>query len=345
MICGHAGNNTTRIFQPLERSLEIPDIFLMFVSLLGILLNALLLVLGRNKLPKSCLIFICNLAAADLATTFIALILGFRRVITNKTFGRIVSMMSWCTVMASLQTLLAIAVQRYIAVVHSLWSHSRMKNHQWFYKLVTVIIWSVALIFGPFLHYYSRITMLIMTCLSEIMIIIIITLYVKIYLKFRSYRVKDEEGIFATDERRLFSNLKKEAKLSIVVCCVTIMLVIGCLPNIIILQIMQAMALSGNLKKMLCTKILHDFNSYWVVVEVLGFSLNPLIYFWHLQITNKINANSEGFRNVIGTKKTTRRRIAPDITIMQSRTTEMTNSVCLADGETTQASSSVTSRC
>lgn len=344
MMCGNAGNNTTHMIETRKHSLQVPDIFLMFVALLGVLLNGLLLIFGRKNLPKSCSIFICNLAAADLATALVALVLGFRRLITCKMFRRIIGIISWSTVLASFLTLLGIALQRYIAVVHSVWSHSRMKNHQWFYKLIITGIWLVALVFALFLHYYSRVTMLIITCLSEIMIIVIIVLYLKIYSSFRSYRVKDKEGIFAANERRLTFNLKKEAKLSMIVCCVTAMLVIGVLPNVIILQTMQIMALSG--KKIKCMKILHDVNSYWVVIEVLGFSLNPLIYFWHLQMSNKISSDGsiERFRRTLGFPRT-KRRIVPELTITQSRPTEMTNSVCLAEKETTQVSNTMTSSC
>ncbi len=345
-MCGSAGNNTTNTMQAREHSLQVPDIFLMFVALLGVFLNGILLIFGRKNLPKSCSIFICNLAAADLATAVVALMLGFRRLITCEIFGRIIGIMSWCTVLASFLTLLCIAVQRYIAVVHSVWSHSRMKNQQWFYKLIVTGIWVVALIFALFLHYYSDVTKLVITCLSEIMIIVIIALYLKIYLSFRSYRVKDKEGIFATNERRLSFNLKKEAKLSMVVSCVTVMLVIGVLPNVIILQTMLVMLLSGIVKDINCMKTLHDFNSYWAVMEVLGFSLNPLIYFWHLQLTNKIGSDTsiETFRNAVGFPRA-RRRIVPEVTIVQSRPTEMTNSVCLAEKETMQLSNTVTSSC
>ena len=344
MVCGDAGNNTTQIIPTREHSLQVPDILLIFVSLIGVLLNGLLLAFGRKNLPKSCSIFISNLAVADLATSFVALTLGFRRLISHLRFRRVIKIMSWSTVLASFLTLLAIALQRYIAVVHSVWSHSRMKNHKWFYKLTTIGIWLVALIFALFLHYYSRITMLFMTCLSEIMIVAIIMLYMKIYLSFRSYRLKDKEGIFAGNKRRLILNLKKEAKLSMVVCSVTGMLVIGVLPNVIILQTMLVMALSGSAEKIECMKILHDFNSYWVVIEVLGFSLNPLIYFWHLQITNK-NGRDKRFEMVRPAIVFSKRKIVPEVTIMRSRPTEMTNTVCLAESETIQTSEIMTSSC
>ena len=343
MTCVDAKNNTTQMInEDIEHSLQVPDIFLMFVALIGIFLNGILLFFGRKNLPKSCSIFICNLAAADLATALVALMLAFRRLITRKIFRRVIILMSWCTVLASFLTLLSIAIQRYLAIVHSLWSHSRMNNNQWLYKLILIGIWSVAVITGMSLYYHSPVTMLVITCLSEIMIIVIIFLYMKIYLSFRRYRIKAKEGIFATNERHLSFNLKKEAKLSMVVCNVTAMLVIGVLPNVIILQTMLAMTLSGNAEKMKCMKILQDFNSYWVVIEVLGFSLNPLIYFWHLQITNRIDSDStiEKIRGAVGFPKA-RRRIVPEITFMQSPQTEMINSVCLAETETIEMSNNV----
>ena len=348
MACVNAGINTTQmISQDSKHSLQVPDIFLMFVSLIGVFLNGVLLIFGRKNLPKSCSIFICNLAAADLATALVALMLGFRRLITCEIFLRVITLMSWCTVLASFLTLLSIALQRYVAIVHSLWSHSRMNNYQWFYKLILIGIWSVAVITGLLLYYNSRVTMLVITCLSEIMIIVIIALYLKIYLSFRSYRIKAKKGIFATNERHLSFNLKKEEKLSIVVCNVTAMLVIGVLPNVVVLQTMLAMTLSGNAEKMNCMKILRDFNSYWVVMEVLAFSLNPLIYFWHLRITNRIGSEStiDEIRCAVGLPKA-RRRIAPEITFMQSQQTETINSVYLAESETTEVSKNAgTSTC
>ena len=330
---GDAGNNTTQWApRTTNHTLQVPDIFLIFVALIGVLLNGLLLIFGRKRLPKSCSLFICNLAVADLATALAALLLGFRRLVTSEIFHCLVGTVSWSSVFASFLTLLSIALQRYIAVVHSVWSHSRLKHQQWIYKLIIAGIWSVTLIFAICLIYGKRATMFSMTCLSEIMIIMIVVLYFKIYLSFRSYRLQDVEGIFAADEQRLSINLKKEAKLSMVVCCVTAMLVIGVLPNVIILQTMTLMVLTGNTEKM---RRLNEFNSYWVIMEVLGFSLNPLIYFWHLQITNKVSSDSvERFPHAVGVPK---RRIVPEITIMQSRATEMsqmTTSVCPAERET-----------
>lgn len=68
-----------------------------FFAVLGVLLNGLLLIFGRNSLPKSCSIFICNLAAEDLAITLVALVLGFLRLIACKMFRRIIVIVSWST--------------------------------------------------------------------------------------------------------------------------------------------------------------------------------------------------------------------------------------------------------
>ena len=333
--CSNVRNNTTQVIQNSGNSVQVPDIFLILVALIGILLNGVLLVVGRKNVPKSCLIFICNLAVADLATAVVALLLGFKTLIGSKVFHRIFAIASWCTVLASFLTLLGIAVQRYISVVYSMWSHSRMKNLEWFYKLIIVVIWLLALTLAPFLHYFKLVTLLIMTTFEELMIIVIIVLYLNIYWSFRSYRLKDKEGLFAKDKERLRLNLKKEAKLSVVVCCVTAMLVIGVLPNVITVQAMTTMVLSRDVKNLHCTKILNDFHSYLMFIEVLGFGLNSIIYFWHNRIRNMTsNANwLVRVRRAIGMTKA-KGRIVPEITIMQSRTTEMAHSVCSAERET-----------
>ena len=327
-MCGNAENNTTQVDDTTDKSLHVPDIFLIMVASIGMLLSGVLLIFGRKNLPKSCSLFICNLAAADLATAFAAFAIGFEKLIASRIFRRIIDITAWCTVLASFLTLLGIALQRYISVVYSIWSHSRMKDLERFYKLIIVGIWLVALSLAPFLHYFSLVTLLIITSFEEIMTIGIIVLYLSIYWSFRNYRIKDKEGIFARNEERLRLSLKKEAKLSVVVCCVTAMLVIGILPNVITVQIMTITLLSGNVQDLSCIKILNDFNSYLMIIEVLSFSLNPLIYFRHNQVINKISNDNYGLKRIRHAISMAReKRVVPQITIMHSRTTEITNAV------------------
>ena len=199
MMCGHAGNNNTTIMiQMNEGSIQVPDILLMLVASLGVLLNGM--IFSRKCLPKSCSLFIYNLAAADLGTSIFAFVLGFRRIIPYKILKKVTAIMSWSTTMASFLILFAIAVQRYLIVAHSLWSYSRMNDFQKLYKLIIIGIWFLALLFGLFLYYFTRITALILTCLDEIMIIMIIALYLQIYSTFRSYILRDKTGIFGTNE-------------------------------------------------------------------------------------------------------------------------------------------------
>ena len=88
------------------------------------------------------------------------------------------------------------------------------------------------------------------------------------------------------------------------VCYATAMFVIGVLPNVIILQKMEIVILFGDVNKMNCIEIFNYLNSYLAVMEVLGFSLNQLIYFSHRQITQKIIESSiERFQNTVGFSK------------------------------------------
>ena len=91
------------------------------------------------------------------------------------------------------------------------------------------------------------------------------------------------------------------------------MLVIGMLPNIVVLQLIEITALSRNSDEAECIpELLFKFNSYWCVFEVLCFSLNPLVYFWHLEITNKFIKEKlmDRIRHAIGLPKG---KIVPEV--------------------------------
>ena len=277
------GNITQRENQLIQNLLSIPDILTIVVAIIGIFLNGLLLILCRKRLPGIYVIFVRNLATADLCTALSSLAWAFRRLISSRRMWDIIALFSWTSVFVSFLTLLAVVVQRYIAVVHSVWSHSTMKKYSKLFKQISVAMWLVSTPCG-ILYYFKRIiTSFVLTFIFEAIIIITIVLYFKIYKFLRKYRMQNRQGIFA-NQRQFQLNMKKEAKLTVVVFWITGVLIVGVLPYIILLQIRTSHLLFGNRQFLRCnTDIILRFSSYWFVVEMLSFSLNPIIYAWRFR--------------------------------------------------------------
>ena len=309
-------NNETQTNQVEKDSFEVPDVLLIVVSTIGVLLNGLLVAFGRPSLPKSCAVFICNLAVADLGTVLIAVLWGFRRMISSSRFLSIASSLSWVTVSVSFSTLLAIAVQRYMAVVHSLWSFSEMKNHTRLFKRVSISTWLFFVILGVVHNYHRAATSFPLVIIFELIITVVVFLYFQVYMFVRNYRIRNGQGIFA-NQTGLLLKMKKEAKLSVVVFCVTALLIVAVLPYIIILQLKVSLFLFGDSQSLLCNRTLSVFDSYWVAMEMLAFSLNPIIYAWRFRITNR------QARRVIPRRKTGAGSIGQQQTVGTSNFTEL----------------------
>jgi hypothetical protein len=84
--------------------------------------------------------------------------------------------------------------------------------------------------------------------------------------------------------------LEKENKLTKTVFWVSGVLIIGVLPYIILLQLGVTKELFNKLDVLNCNKTFKDFAYYWVILEMLAFSLNPAVYLLRYKVDSaKLN--------------------------------------------------------
>ncbi|XP_028408573.1 sphingosine 1-phosphate receptor 1-like [Dendronephthya gigantea] len=286
-MCGGIKNDT---FQETSvKSLDIQQICLIVISTIGVLLNGFLLCAVR--LPKSCSALVRNLAIVDLCTAFLSFFWVFREMISSKLLlGIVLETLSWMFVFVSFLTILAIAIQRYIAIEYAMWTYSVMKNKPRLSRTISICTWFISIIFGSarfYLHWH--IISFILTIIYELIVISTIVLYFMIFTSFHRYKFKDRQGLFS-DKSRLKLQVEKESKLTKTVFWVSGVLVVGVLPYIVLLQLNKSKILFNTLDILKCNKTFKSFAYYWILLEMLAFSLNPVIYLSRCQLNRgKLN--------------------------------------------------------
>lgn len=281
-MCDILKNDTLQLVQFNVKSLDVQSICLIIISTLGILLNGFLL-LGI-RIPKSCSAFVRNLAVVDLCTSVISFFWVFRERIFFKHSVTILETLSWIFVFISLLTIFAIALQRYIAVAHALWTHSVMKSNFTFLKILSASTWLISIIFCSARFYIDwNIVSFIITIIFEALILSTVVLYFMVFRSFRQYRIRDRQGNFS-NENRLKLQFEKENKLTKTVVWVSGLLIFAILPYVILLQLNGIRWLFNILDVLKCNKMYADLTNYWVLLEMLAFSLNPVIYLSRYQM-------------------------------------------------------------
>ena len=274
-MCNNLKNGTLQLMQFNVKSLDAQSICLIIISSLGVLLNGFLL-LGL-RIPDSCSAFVRNLAVADLCTSIIKFLWIFRRSISSK-HSVILETLSWMFVFISFLTIFAIAVQRYIAVAHALWTHSVMKNNFNLLKMLSATTWLISIIFCSTRFYVDwNIVSFIITIVFEVLILSTVILYFMVFRSFRQYSTRDRQG-HSLNETRLKLQFEKEKKLTKTVFWISGLLIVAILPCVILLQLNKIRRLFNTLDVLRCNATFADFTYYWVLLEMLAFSLNPVIY-------------------------------------------------------------------
>ena len=116
-----------------------------------------------------------------------------------------------------------------------------------------------------------------------------VILYFMVSHSFRQCRIKDRQGYFS-NKNRLKLQLEIEDKLTKTVFWVSALLIIGVLPYVMLLQLNKIIILFNTLDVLKCNKTFVDLQYYWVMFEMLVFSLNPLIYISRYQVNRgKLN--------------------------------------------------------
>ena len=285
----HIRNITLQPLQSDGKQLDVQDICLMIISTIGVLLNGFLLF--GIRLPKTCSVFVRNLAIVDLCTAINSFFWIFcDRISSTESWRNTVVTLSWIFVFISFLTIFAIALQRYIAITHALWTQSVMKNNVRLLRMISASTWLVSVIFGLTRLFVNwNIISFILTIIFEFLILSTITLYFLIFKSFRQCRFNNHHGFFS-NEGRLRLQLEKENKLTKTVFWVSGVLIIGVLPYIILLQLGVTKELFNKLDVLNCNKTFKDFAYYWVILEMLAFSLNPAVYLLRYKVDSaKLN--------------------------------------------------------
>ena len=270
-------NITLQTVQSNVKQLDVQDICLIIISTIGVLLNGFLLF--GIRLPKPCSIFVRNLAIVDLCTAINSFLWVFRAMVSSaETLLTTLITLSWIFVFISFLTIFAIALQRYIAITHALWTHSVMKNNVKSLIMLSASTWLISVIFCSARFYLKwNIVSFILTIIFEFLILSTITLYFVIFKSFHQYRFNDRQGNFS-NERRLKLQIERENKLTKTVFWVSGVLIIGILPYVMLLQLDITYELFNKLEVLKCNNTFKNFKYYWVLLEMLAFSLNPVIY-------------------------------------------------------------------
>ena len=278
-------NNTLTATTESNFSLDVQDVCLIIISTVGVILNSFLLC--GICLPKTCSAFVRNLALVDLCTAFISFLWVFRKTISrNPAFVQLLITLSWLFVFISFLTVFVIAVQRYVAVAYALWSHSVMKNHLKLFRMLSVSTWVISILCCSARFYLKwSIVSFILTIIFEVIILSTIVLYFMIFASFRRYRFGNQSRF--SDQSRLKLHLEKETKLTKTVFWVTGVLIIGVLPYIVLLQLGASHHIFQTLDVLECNKTFATLSSYWVILEMLAFSLNPVIYLSRYQVNRR----------------------------------------------------------
>ena len=275
-MCNNLKNGTLQLVQFNVKSLDAQNICLIIISSLGVLLNGFLL-LGV-RIPNSCSAFVRNLAVEDLCTSIISFLWIFRRSISSKHSVTILETLSWMFVFISFLTIFAIAVQRYIAVAHALWTYSVMKNNFNLLKMLSATTWLISIIFCSTRLYINwNIVSFIITIIFEVLILSTVILYFMVFRSFHQYLTRDRQG-HSLNETRLKLQFEKEKKLTKTVFWISGLLIVAILPYVILLQLNKIGRLFNTLDVLRCNATFADFTYYWVLLEMLAFSLNPVIY-------------------------------------------------------------------
>lgn len=98
-----------------------------------------------------------------------------------------------------------------------------------------------------------------------------------VFRSFRQYLTRDRQGHYL-NEIRLKLQFEKEKKLTKTVFWISGLLIVAVLPYVILLQLNKIRRVFTTLDVLKCNATFADFTYYWVLLEMLAFSLNPVIY-------------------------------------------------------------------
>lgn len=261
-------------------STEIVYGFVAALGALSFLMNAVnLATLWYNDCEqifrRSMCYMVASLAIADLLTGVNSVLWGIQSV-TGFYPQAVLLTIYWITVEVSFLTILAMALDRFIAVTYPTQSESIVSAQR---TLVgCALIWILSTAIGILIYRHLNVGKFVFCMLFEVNILGVAVLYILMYRKARvisklahSGEMKDKHAIRkATLESRLYA----------VVLVLVGVLVVTVLPYILALHIELGYLITSPEGER--NSALDAFLTFYLPVELLNFLVNPIVYAWRL---------------------------------------------------------------
>ena len=261
-------------------SIEIVDGFVVALGALSFLMNAVnLATLWCNNCEqifrRSMCYMVACLAIADLLTGANSVLWGIRNV-TGFYPENILFTIYWTTVEVSFLTILAMALDRFIAVTCPTQSESIVSPQRTL--IGCSFIWILSTVVGILILYHLEEGKFVFCALFELNIVGVTVLYILMYRKARVISKLAHSGEMR--DKHMIRKATLESRLYAVVLVLVGVLVVTVLPYILALHIELGYMITSPESER--NSALDAFLTYYLPVELLNFLVNPIVYAWRL---------------------------------------------------------------
>lgn len=261
-------------------SIEIVDGFVVVLGALSFLMNAVnLATLWYNNCEqifrRSMSYMVACLAIADLLTGANSVLWGIRNV-TGFYPQTILFTIYWTTVEVSFLTIVAMALDRFIAVTYPTHSESIVSPQRTL--IGCAFIWIVSALIGTLILYHLDEGKFVFCALFELNIVGVTVLYILMYRKARVISKLAHSGEMR--DKHAIRKATLESRVYVVVLVLVGVLVVTVLPYILALHIELGIIITSPESER--NSALDAFLTYYLPVELLNFLVNPIVYAWRL---------------------------------------------------------------
>ena len=314
-----------------ERCVYAENVIVIIIGILSVLANTLLLyIMYKDPLKtfrtKISYLVVC-LGTADLLTAFNGVLYGF--LFPMKMYHRALWYIFWVTVLVSVFTVFGMCVERWLAILYPFMSGSVFTKHVTLYFCIG--IWIVCAAAATSIHFLPIIMPFALSCLMEVLLLIIVVLYLVILRYFTQAQRqtnavekvtsrpqgKAEMDIeLGKQKRNKFTQRTAiETQLLIVVSILVLILFATFIPYNLGTQIHYGFLLFNSRPN----SAVQDFTRYFFPIKFLNFLVNPFVYAWRLDQYRK------SFALVICNWKHKQMKDRTDISIKNSKKSDSKN--------------------
>ena len=300
-------------------SVHTENIIVIIIGILSVFANiALLYVMYKDPLKtfrtKISYLVIC-LGTADLLTAFNGVVYGFLS--PMKMYHQALWYIFWVTVMVSVFTIFGMCVERCLAILYPFTSGAILRKQLTLYFCIG--IWIVCAAVSTSIHFFPKIAPFVLTCLMEVLLLVIVVLYLVILRYFKQVQrqtnavekvtprpqEKSEMDIESGKQKpkKFTRRTAIETQLLIVVSILVVILFVTFIPYNLGSQIHYGYLLFNNRPN--CA--VEDFIRYFFPIKFLNFLVNPFVYAWRL------DQYRQSFALVICDWSVFRTRVSPNV--------------------------------